>query len=115
EFQDTDPLQADILFLLAADDPKEREPDRARVVPGKLFLVGDPKQSIYRFRRADVSLYESIKRRLQRDGADVLQLTTSFRSVPSIQALVNAAFAPLMPPADDDETASGGGARSQAA
>jgi ATP-dependent exoDNAse (exonuclease V) beta subunit len=101
EFQDTDPLQADILLLLAAEDPKERDPDRARVVPGKLFLVGDPKQSIYRFRRADVTLYESIKRRLQKDGADVLQLTTSFRSVPSIQALVNAAFAPLMPPAND--------------
>jgi len=99
EFQDTDPLQAEILFLLAADDPKDSDPDRARVIPGKLFLVGDPKQSIYRFRRADVSLYESIKRRLERGGAKVLQLTTSFRSVPSIQTFVNAAFAPLMPPA----------------
>lgn len=97
EFQDTDPLQADILFLLAANDPKEDNPDTAHALPGKLFLVGDPKQSIYRFRRADVSFYESIKERLKRDGAAVLQLTTSFRSAPSIQQFVNAAFVPLMP------------------
>ncbi|MBX3222023.1 MAG: UvrD-helicase domain-containing protein [Labilithrix sp.] len=115
EFQDTDPLQAEILFLLAADDPAERDADRARVVPGKLFLVGDPKQSIYRFRRADVSLYEGIKRRLVKDGAAVLELTTSFRSAPSIQELVNAAFAPLMPKAAAGAAPDGDqGARSQA-
>lgn len=114
EFQDTDPLQAEILFLLAADDPKERDPDRARVIDGKLFLVGDPKQSIYRFRRADVSLYEGIKRRLEKDGANVLELTTSFRSAPSIQELVNAAFAPLMPQ-EAAARESDGRARSQAA
>ena len=96
EFQDTDPLQAEILVLLAADDPAEDEWTRARAVPGKLFVVGDPKQSIYRFRRADVALYEATKARLQGCGAEVLYLTTSFRSAPSIQDAVNAAFAPLM-------------------
>ncbi|WP_394839892.1 UvrD-helicase domain-containing protein [Pendulispora rubella] len=96
EFQDTDPLQAEILLLLAADDPAESEPMRVKPVPGKLFVVGDPKQSIYRFRRADVALYESIKRRLAEAGADVLHLSTSFRSVPSIQRAINATFAPLM-------------------
>ena len=54
EFQDTDPLQAELLLLLAADDPAERDWTAVRPVPGKLFIVGDPKQSIYRFRRADV-------------------------------------------------------------
>jgi len=96
EFQDTDPLQADMLLLLAADDPNVVDPASARVIPGKLFLVGDPKQSIYRFRRADVSLYESIKERLLRDGASLVHLRTSFRSAPSIQELVNAAFEPHM-------------------
>ena len=67
-----------------------------RPVPGKLFLVGDPKQSIYRFRRADVALYEEVKKRLRHVGAEVLHLTTSFRAPPSIQSFVNLAFAPAM-------------------
>ncbi len=98
EFQDTDPLQADMLLLLAADDPKESNPELVKVVPGKLFLVGDPKQSIYRFRRAEVSLYETIKARLVGEGASLVLLRTSFRSAPSIQSFVNAAFEPRMQP-----------------
>jgi ATP-dependent exoDNAse (exonuclease V) beta subunit len=105
EFQDTDPLQAEILMLLAADDPAERDYRRARPVPGKLFVVGDPKQSIYRFRRADVMLYERVKRQLVAAGAEVVNLTTSFRSAPSIQAFVNAAFEPLMRGAEDGSQA----------
>jgi ATP-dependent helicase/nuclease subunit A len=96
EFQDTDPLQAELLLLLAADDPAETHYLQARPIPGKLFVVGDPKQSIYRFRRADVTLYEGTKRRLLAHGAKLLHLTTSFRSTPFIQAAVNAAFAPRM-------------------
>jgi ATP-dependent exoDNAse (exonuclease V) beta subunit len=96
EFQDTDPLQAEILLLLAADDPHETDWRRARPLPGKLFLVGDPKQSIYRFRRADVALYEGVKRALLSGGAELVHLTVSFRSVPELQQAVNAAFAPRM-------------------
>lgn len=96
EFQDTDPLQAEILLLLAADDPKVSRREDVRPRPGKLFVVGDPKQSIYRFRRADVAFYSDVKRQLTRAGAEVLFLSTSFRSSPSIQTAVNAAFAPLM-------------------
>jgi ATP-dependent exoDNAse (exonuclease V) beta subunit len=97
EFQDTDPLQAEILLLLAADDPAESDWHRARPLPGKLFIVGDPKQSIYRFRRADVALYQEVKRRLLECGAELEHLTVSFRATPELQAAVNAAFAPLMP------------------
>ncbi len=96
EFQDTDPLQAEILLLLAAADPAEIRWTRAAPVPGKLFLVGDPKQSIYRFRRADVALYESVKQRLVAGGASLLYLTKSYRSAPAIQSAVNAAFEPVM-------------------
>ena len=96
EFQDTDPLQAEILLLLAADDPAETDWRRARPWPGRLFLVGDPKQSIYRFRRADVAIYRDVCRRLEGWGATAVQLTKSFRSVPEIQSFVNAAFAPVM-------------------
>jgi ATP-dependent exoDNAse (exonuclease V) beta subunit len=96
EFQDTDPLQAEILLLLAADDPDETDWRKARPAAGRLFLVGDPKQSIYRFRRADVSIYRDVCRQLEATGGRVVQLTTSFRSVPEIQACVNAAFAPVM-------------------
>jgi ATP-dependent helicase/nuclease subunit A len=96
EFQDTDPLQAEILLLLAADDPDETNWRKARPAPGRLFLVGDPKQSIYRFRRADVSIYRDVCRQLQEIGGQLVKLTTSFRGVPDIQACVNAAFAPVM-------------------
>jgi ATP-dependent helicase/nuclease subunit A len=96
EFQDTDPLQAEILLLLSADDPAEVRFRLARPVAGKLFVVGDPKQSIYRFRRADVALYEATKRQLVANGARLLALSTSFRSVPSIQGAINAVFAPRM-------------------
>jgi ATP-dependent exoDNAse (exonuclease V) beta subunit len=105
EFQDTDPLQAEILLLLSADDPKANDWRSLRPVAGKLFFVGDPKQSIYRFRRADVAMYEAIKRRLAGVGADVVQLTTSFRSVPGLQEAVNGAFSRSMRARDDGSQA----------
>ena len=105
EFQDTDPLQAEILLLLAADDPGATDWTRARASPGKLFLVGDPKQSVYRFRRADIALYQRVKSLLVSSGAEVVHLTTSFRAVPSIQEAVNAAFSLRMVPTKDSSQA----------
>jgi ATP-dependent helicase/nuclease subunit A len=74
------------------DDPAERA-DWRSVVPrdGALFVVGDPKQSIYRFRRADIQLYGFVKDRFNDFGA-VLELTTNFRSRPAIGDLVNELF-----------------------
>ncbi len=96
EFQDTDPLQAEILVLLAGADAAVARWRDVTPAPGKLFVVGDPKQSIYRFRRADVGIYQEVKTLLHERGAAVLELTSSFRAVPSVQRLVNAAFAPRM-------------------
>lgn len=96
EFQDTDPLQAEILLLLAADDARERTWRNVRPVPGKLFIVGDPKQAIYRFRRADVETYQEVCDQLVTGGARRAYLHTSFRSTPTIQRAVNGAFSTLM-------------------
>jgi ATP-dependent exoDNAse (exonuclease V) beta subunit len=96
EFQDTDPLQAELLLLLAAQDPEITNWRDVVPVPGRLFVVGDPKQSIYRFRRADVAIYREVCEQLMRHGARLQHLTTSFRGVPLIQACVNTAFAPVM-------------------
>ncbi len=96
EFQDTDPLQAELLLLLASEDPDATDWRQVAPFSGRLFIVGDPKQSIYRFRRADVGVYREVCDQLTRHGARVERLTTSFRSGPEIQACVNAAFAPIM-------------------
>ena len=92
EFQDTDPLQAEILLLLAAGDPAERDWRKAQPAPGKLYVVGDPKQSIYRFRRADARLFHRICQGLRGDGVGTRELTSSTRSTQAIQSFVNAAF-----------------------
>ena len=61
EFQDTDPLQAEILLYLAGSDATEKDVARLVPKPGSLFVVGDPKQSIYRFRRADIASYVDVQ------------------------------------------------------
>ena len=102
EFQDTDPLQAEILMLLAGEERATADdgpPDWRQITirRGALFVVGDPKQSIYRFRRADVGVYQDVCDRLvDHNGARRVHLRTNFRSVPSIQHAVNEAFAPAM-------------------
>jgi ATP-dependent exoDNAse (exonuclease V) beta subunit len=96
EFQDTDPLQAEILLLLAAGDSAASDWRCVNPKPGKLFVVGDPKQSIYKFRRADVVLYESVRQQLAAHGVATVYLTRSYRAVGPIQELVNAAFEPHM-------------------
>ena len=96
EFQDTDPVQVELLLLLAADDPAQTDWREVRPDAGKLFMVGDPKQSIYRFRRADIIMYQDLCRRLKDKGVGFEVLSRSFRAVRPIQLAVNAAFAPEM-------------------
>jgi len=103
EFQDTDPVQAEMMMLLTGEHPDVDEWRKQRPKPGSLFIVGDPKQSIYRFRRADISTYNLVKRIVGESGA-VLQLTRNFRSVRSVGDFVNYAFeAKFMPPGKSDD------------
>jgi ATP-dependent helicase/nuclease subunit A len=94
EFQDTDPLQIEIAVLLASDEPDAgtRPWWEVPIAPGRAFFVGDPRQSIYRFRRADLELYHRVERELH-DGRR--ELTQNFRSVPGILAWVNHVFTRL--------------------
>ena len=92
EFQDTDPLQIEIAVLLGSAHAAGRPWPDAEPEDGHLFVVGDPKQSIYRFRRADITVYQRAKRDL---GMRHLTLTRNFRCAPGIAAWVNAAFGAL--------------------
>jgi ATP-dependent helicase/nuclease subunit A len=97
EFQDTDPIQAEILFALTGTDPDERDWTRIIPAPGSLFLVGDPKQSIFRFRRADIDIYNLVKGLVRAGGGEILELTANFRSLGFIADWVNPAFRETFP------------------
>ena len=85
EFQDTDPVQSEIVVALAGE------------TPGKLFIVGDPKQSIYGFRRADIEMYAGTRDKLAKAGA-TLQFRQNFRSQATIIQWVNEVFAKIFAP-----------------
>jgi len=94
EFQDTDPIQAEILFLLTGTSEEEKDWTRLSPAPGSLFLVGDPKQSIYRFRRADIDVYNLVKDRIEASGGETLALSANFRSLRPVADWINPLFDP---------------------
>lgn len=92
EFQDTDPIQAEMMLLLTATDVTTRDLDWLDCEPrdGALFVVGDPKQSIYRFRRADIATYNLVKAKFDEwQNAEVLELSANFRSVRQVLDFVH--------------------------
>lgn len=102
EFQDTDPLQAEILWRLAGDGDSAAPWHEQVIRPGALFLVGDPKQAIYRFRGADVETYLAAKQALAAHDPDaVLEITANFRSQPGVLNFVNTHFSSLLDSAQD--------------
>jgi len=92
EFQDTDPLQVDIAISFATD------PDSGALEQGRLFLVGDPKQSIYRFRRADMAIYSETRKAIEGGGGLFPVLALNRRSRGLLLDWVNKVFAPLIGP-----------------
>ncbi len=104
EFQDTDPLQAEAVFYLAAKDP---QPDWTACVPrpGSLFIVGDPKQSIYRFRGADVSSFMRVKSLFAEKAGEVLMLSRNFRSTVRIRNWFNQVFPDMLTESEDVQSA----------
>lgn len=96
EFQDTDPMQAEIFFYLSAEEPV---PNWRKCVPraGSLFIVGDPKQSIYRFRSADVTSFLGVRQLFENGAGEVLHLTRNYRSTVHLKEWFNDKFSVLLP------------------
>jgi ATP-dependent helicase/nuclease subunit A len=95
EFQDTDRTQARILEKLGTDAT-------GAWVPGKVTVVGDPKQSIYGFRRADPETYRSMTARLIGSGAEERVIREHYRSEPPLLEAINAMFTAVFANADSD-------------
>ncbi|MBQ1197099.1 MAG: UvrD-helicase domain-containing protein, partial [Spirochaetaceae bacterium] len=92
EFQDDNQLQRDLLFLLAEKYERNEKsiPNPEELCPDKLFFVGDEKQSIYKFRGADVSVFRKLKSELANNSN--LSLITNYRSHPALIAGFNSLF-----------------------
>ncbi|MFO7955984.1 MAG: UvrD-helicase domain-containing protein [Candidatus Brocadiia bacterium] len=91
EFQDTDPLQAELIaYLCEVPDGAARRMSEVQLRDGALLAVGDPKQSIYRFRRADVQVYEEFKKLFGPDGTE--HIYCNFRSVSPLLGWFNGVF-----------------------
>ena len=88
EFQDTDRIQCDFLRWIALDGPVAERPG--------LFLVGDPKQSIYGWRNADLRAYDGFVAMVREAGGEVMSLVENFRSVPVILEEVARVIEPVM-------------------
>jgi ATP-dependent exoDNAse (exonuclease V) beta subunit len=101
EFQDTDPLQAEIILYLCEEGAHATRIEDLTLRPGKLTIVGDPKQSIYRFRRADIGMYTAVCEKMRSGGACEAQLTVNFRSAATILDWLNEGFDAVLGRAED--------------
>ena len=117
EFQDTDPIQVELALLIACEEPAEQSGEQRGEPPaegqaeaswqhltggdGALFFVGDPKQSLYRFRRADIGLYLQVAGWAGPEARETL--SRNWRSSPAIVEWVNAVFGRLVRPAEGSQ------------
>ena len=96
EFQDTDPLQIDLIFSLVGATSALAANSQDTMREGSVFFVGDPKQSIYRFRGADLHQFNAVRSRIEPLGGGFVELTTNFRSRAGIVNFVNSVFERLL-------------------
>jgi ATP-dependent helicase/nuclease subunit A len=113
EFQDTDPLQVEIALAFGRGPSTELRTgpstelrtgpstelsarDGSEIEPGRLFLVGDPKQSIYRFRHADMAVYAATRATIEGNGGILPELALNRRSRPAILDFLNRTFAGIV-------------------
>ncbi len=112
EFQDNNSLQRDILYMLAEklerSETSVPDPKKGEIYPDKLFFVGDEKQSIYKFRGADVSVFNDLKDTIASTGGNSLFMDTNYRSEPELIAGFNTFFGGCAyPPEENEGTPSG--------
>ena len=101
EFQDTDPVQYEIILYLGERAGSHQIAwQDVDLEPGKLFIVGDPKQSIYAFRRADIEAFERVVEKIRVGGGGVYSLVTNFRSDGAVLDVVNNVFDRLFHPTE---------------
>ncbi len=103
EFQDTNPMQAEVFFYLSSEHPVPRW-SACKPRPGSLFIVGDPKQSIYRFRSADVTSFLKVKGLFEKNGGQVLSLSRNFRSTSLLCRYFNRVFKAMLPEETSDQS-----------
>ncbi len=104
EFQDTDPLQCEIVFYLSEKfDQAAGEWEEVQLREGILTLVGDAKQSIYRFRGADIETYDRAYQIMKDQEALIGLLKTNFRSEEELISLYNEAFPSYLGESEEDE------------
>jgi len=106
EFQDTDPVQYEIILYLGERTGSYQTAwQDVDLEPGKLFIVGDPKQSIYAFRRADIEAFERVVQKILAGGGVIHSLVTNFRSDGNILDVVNNVFDRLFQPTEHVQSA----------
>jgi ATP-dependent exoDNAse (exonuclease V) beta subunit len=103
EFQDTDPLQAEIVLFLCEQGADAPSWEAVKLAPGTLTIVGDPKQSIYRFRRADIGTYQRVVEIIGRSPHLAVHLTSSHRSAPGLVDWINDRFTAILGASDHGE------------
>ena len=103
EFQDTNPMQAEVFFYLSSENPVSQW-SACAPRPGSLFIVGDPKQSIYRFRSADVTSFLKVKGLFEKNGGEILSLSRNFRSTSVLCNHFNRCFTAMLPEETSDQS-----------